>query len=412
MTVQKRILTRTAVLATGAALAVSLAGCAPGGNTGAAGGAGAGAGDSSSTAAAANPWFDQAQFDTEDKQRTASFEGDSSQPYLQYLKGDMVDASAYKLDRAGKVCFSNAALSNTWRQTGWITMNQQLQVLKDQGVISQLETRNAQDSDDTQVADIDYFISEGDCDGYIIAPNSPQATASAVQRACDTGKPVVIFDRGAGTDCETSFVHSVGGMAWGMDSAGFIAGKVGDGAHVVALRTAPGVDVFEQRWAAAQHVFDDAGIQVTDYITGADPSKIKSTITDEISKGKVDAVWVDLGDQAVPAIEAFEDAGVDIPIVTGEDNLAYLRAWKDTGIDGFASVYSAYQWRTALIAMGDLFQGTDIPKDWVLPQIPVTGDELDAVLKTNDGMPDGQYASFGGEDLPGFPQVWQDRVMP
>lgn len=98
--------------------------------------------------------------------------------------------------------------------------------------------------------------------------------------------------------------------------------------------------------------------------------------------------------------------------MTGEDNLAYLRAWKDTGIDGFASVYSAYQWRTALLAVAMLFQGQDIPKDWVLPQIPVTADQLDDVLATNEGMPDGQYASFGGEDLPGFPQVWKDRVIP
>lgn len=284
MTVQTRLRTGSVVLAATAALALTLTGCAPGSNTGS-GGSG-GSGQSTATSAADNPWFGQAQYDREDQERSATFEGDPAQPWLQHLDGEMVDAAQYKLDRPAKVCFSNAALSNTWRQTGWITMNQQLQVLKDQGVIGQLETRNAQDSDDTQVADIDYFISEGDCDGYIIAPNSPKATATAVQRACDTGKPVIIFDRGAGTDCETSFVHSVGGMAWGMDSAGFIADKVASGAHVVALLTAPGVDVFEQRWAAAQHIFDGAGIQVTDYITGADPAKIKSTITDEIAKGR------------------------------------------------------------------------------------------------------------------------------
>jgi ribose transport system substrate-binding protein len=324
----------------------------------------------------------------------------------------MVNSSSYKLDHPGKVCFSNAALSNTWRQTGWITMNQQLKVLQDSGVVGTLEARNAQDSDNTQVADIDYFISEGNCDAYIIAPNSPAATAPAVERACATNKPVIIFDRGAGTNCETSFVHSVGGMAWGIDSAGFIADHLKAGDHVVALRTAAGVDVFEQRWAAAQHIFAAKGIIVTDYLTGADPAQIKSTITDEIAKGTIDAVWVDLGDQAVPAIEAFEDAGKNIPIVTGEDNLAYLRAWDSKKFTGFASVYSAFQWRTALLAVADLFQGKDIPKDWVLPQVAVAQDKLASVLKVNDGMPDGQYASFGGEDLPGYPQVWIDRIIP
>jgi ribose transport system substrate-binding protein len=27
-------------------------------------------------------------------------------------------------------------------------------------------------------------------------------------------------------------------------------------------------------------------------------------------------------------------------------------------------------------------------------------------------MPDGHYAKFGGEDLPGYPDVWRDRVIP
>ena len=33
-------------------------------------------------------------------------------------------------------------------------------------------------------------------------------------------------------------------------------------------------------------------------------------------------------------------------------------------------------------------------------------------LESNDGMPDGHYAKFGGEDLPGYPQVWQERQIP
>jgi len=27
-------------------------------------------------------------------------------------------------------------------------------------------------------------------------------------------------------------------------------------------------------------------------------------------------------------------------------------------------------------------------------------------------MPDGHYAKFGGEDLVGYPEVWQDRQIP
>lgn len=389
-------------LASGGAvlLALSLAACAPGGNTSDNGGA-----EEQST------WFDQAQFDLEDEQRNADFEGDPAKPYLQYLPGDMVPAGEYQIEGPGKVCFANASLSNTWRQTGWITMNEQSKVLQESGIVSEMETRDAQDSDDTQVADIDYFVNEGDCDGFIISPYSPDATTAAVERACETGKPVIVFDRKVNSDCPTTFIHSVGGMAWGMDSAGFIADRLSDGGRVVALRTAPGVDVFESRWAAAQKIFDDAGIEYTDYLTGAEPAEVKKAITDEIAKGEIDAVWVDLGDQSVPAIEAFEDAGVDVPIVTGEDTMSYLRAWDERGIDGFASVYSAFQWRTAILALSELWQGNEIPEDWVVPQVPITSDELEETLSINEGMPDSHSASFGGEDLPSFPGPWQNREM-
>lgn len=62
--------------------------------------------------------------------------------------------------------------------------------------------------------------------------------------------------------------------------------------------------------------------------------------------------------------------------------------------------------------MADLFQGKQIQKDWVLPQVPVAQKDLNAVLDKNKGMPDGQYASFGGEDLPGYPQAWQNPTTP
>ena len=375
----------SAVLALGAC-------AAPGGGSAGDEGSSSGGKDSAS--------LDTAAYKKENAERTATFEGDPGKPYLQHLPGAQVSGTKYKRTSPGKVCFSNASLSNTWRQTGWITMYQQYLQLKSQGVVSDLEMRDAQDDENTQVADIDFLIKEGGCDGYIIAPATVEATKSAIERACKTGKPVIVFDRGTTAPCITSFVHSVGGYAWGIDSAKFLASKLKSGDHVVALRTAPGVDVFEQRWAAAQKVFHDAGIKVTDHITGADPAKIKSTMADELASGNVDGVWVDLGDQAVPAIESFQDAGQDIPPLTGEDNMGYLRAWDKLGFEGFAPVYSAFQWRTALIAVADLFQGKSIPKDWVLPQTPITQAELPKILETQKDMPDVQSARFGGEDLP------------
>ncbi len=357
-------------------------------------------------------WFDQEVYDTQYEQRSADFEGDPEQPYLQYIDGEMTDTSEYATDEPQKVCFSNASINNPWRQTGWITMNQQLQVLVDSGVISEMETRDAQADDNTQIADIDYFIDEGNCDVFVISPNSTAALTPAVERACETGKPVVVFDRGVETDCATTFIHPIGGYAWGIDTAQFLSERLEEGDTVVALRILPGVDVLEHRWAAAERIFSENGIEAVDHFTGADPTEIKAIVSDELATGDVQGIWMDAGDGAVAAIEAFEDAGADYPVMTGEDEMSFLRKWEETGIEALAPVYSNFQWRTPLLAVEKIAAGEEVPTEWVLPQEPITEEELPEFLESNEGMPDGHYAKFGGEDLPGYPEVWQERQIP
>lgn len=363
-------------------------------------------------AAETTEWFDQELFDKQDEERGIDPQGPADEPYLQHINAEMVDTSEFASEGAKKACFANASISNPWRQTGWITMNQQLKALQDVGAISDMETRDAKDSDDTQIADIDYFIAEGGCDVFLISPNSTAAMTPAVERACDTGKPVVVFDRGVNTDCPVTFIHPIGGFAWGIDTAEFLIDNLDKGDKVVALRILPGVDVLEHRWAGAEKLFGEAGIEAVDYFTGADPAEIKSIISDELAKGDVDGIWMDAGDGAVAAIEAFEDAGADYPVMTGEDEMSFLRKWKDTGLTGLAPVYSNFQWRTPLLAAQMIFAGEEVPKEWVLPQKPITEPELDDYLKANEGMPDGHYAKFGGENLPGYPTVWQERQIP
>jgi ribose transport system substrate-binding protein len=390
----------------GASALIALAGCTTDPSVQPSGEGGGGEEESS------QEWFDQELYDTQLKQRDIDPQGPEDKPYLQMIDPEMVDTSQFESEGEKKMCFANASISNPWRQTGWITMNEQLKELKDNGVITEMETRDAQDNDDTQISDIDYFISEGDCDGFIISPNSTAAITPAVERACETDKPVIVFDRGVETDCAVTFIHPIGGFAWGIDSAEFLIDNLSDGDKVVALRILPGVDVLEQRWAAAEKLFDEAGIDVVDHFTEGDPATIKKVVSDELAKSDVQGIWMDAGDGAVSAVEAFEDAGKDYPVMTGEDELSFLRKWDETGMTAIAPVYTNFQWRTPLLAAEMIFEGQEVPSEWVLPQDPITADELDEYLDRNEGMPDGHYAKFGGEDLPGFPEVWQDRVIP
>ncbi len=47
-------------------------------------------------------WFDQAVYDTQFEQRSATFEGDPETPWLQYIDGEMTDTADYKSNKAGQ----------------------------------------------------------------------------------------------------------------------------------------------------------------------------------------------------------------------------------------------------------------------------------------------------------------------
>jgi ribose transport system substrate-binding protein len=175
---------------------------------------------------------------------------------------------------------------------------------------------------------------------------------------------------------------------------------------ILALRILPGVDVLENRWAAAKVIFDQAGDKVVgSEFTGGDPAKVKTIVADYIQRfGKIDGVWMDAGATSVAAVEAFEDAGVEVPPINGEDQEDFLELWQKKHLTAIAPTYPVYMWRTALIAATDILAGKQVPKEWVLPQPVITNDNLSQYVRT--GMPPLFYPTCGCQQLPGFPGDW------
>nr|WP_225312206.1 hypothetical protein [Microbispora cellulosiformans] len=102
--------------------------------------------------------------------------------------------------------------------------------------------------------------------------------------------------------------------------------------------------------------------------------------------------------------EAFEDAGMPVPPMTGEDQQDFRRKWKDDGLTAVAPTYPTYQWRTPIIAALKILKGEEVPEVWNLPQPKITSENLDRYLQPD--MPPLHYALCGCEDMPGFPEKW------
>ena len=355
-------------------------------------------------------FFVQADYDRQLAQREVEPEGDPEQPWLQAIEPEMVDTSEYAAEGGQTLCFSNASISNPWRVTGWITMQQQVQVYMDEGIIADFQVADAGDDDNKQISDIQSFIDSGDCNALIISPSTTATLTPAVEAACDSGIPVIVFDRGVNTDCMVTFIHPIGGYAYGADGAEFLVDNLEPGSTVLALRILPGVDVLEHRWGAAQRIFGESELEVLgNEFTGGDAAQIKDIVTQYLQRGNVDGIWMDAGDGAVAAVEAFEDMGMDYPVFMGEDEMSFLRKWDETDMTAIAAVYSNFQWRTPIEAAVMIWNGEEVPSEWVLPQEPIEQDQLQEFLEANAEMPSLHYAKFGGEDLPGYPDAWTDR---
>jgi ribose transport system substrate-binding protein len=350
-------------------------------------------------------FFVQADYDRQLAQRSVTPEGDASKPWTQMIEPEMVDTSKFKSDKSSgwNVCFSNAASDNPWRQNGLITMKAEAANTKD---IAKFTIVDAEAKDDKQISDIESMVSGKKCDAIIIAPNTTATLTPAVEAACASDVPVLVFDRGVTTDCPVTFIHPIGGYAYGADAAEFLKEKVKPGGKILALRILPGVDVLETRWSGAKGIFDEAGLNVVGVeFTDGDAAKTKSIVSDYIQReGSLDGVWMDAGATSVAAIEAFEDNGQEVPPFVGEDQNDFLTKWKADGLTAVAPTYSNYQWRTAVIAATKVLKGEEVPKEWVLPQPKVTNDNLDQYVDPK--MPPLHYALCGCEGMPGYPEYW------
>jgi ribose transport system substrate-binding protein len=350
-------------------------------------------------------FYDQAECERQLAFRDASPEGDAAMPWLQAYQPVMVDTSAWVKEAPYKVCFSNAGVNNPWRVVGFNNMEHEVAIQQEAGLISEFVHVDAGGDDNKQISDMQDLLTQ-DCDALIVAPNTTAALTPAVEAACEANVPIIVFDRGVTTSCPVSFIHPIGGYAFGATAAEFIADQVPEGGKVLALRILPGVDVLETRWSGAEALFEQKGLEVLGpEFTDGDPSKTKSIVTDYLQRGDIDGVWMDAGATSVGAIEAFEDVGLDVPPINGEDQNDFLQKWSDNGLNAIAPTYPTFQWRTPVIAAVQILQGESVPEEWVLPQPTITSENLAQYF--NADMPPLYYAMSSAETMPGFPEDWQ-----
>src|SRR5690606_26927772 len=337
-------------------------------------------------------FFEAAEYERQMELLDMEPEGPADQPWLQALDPTYVDTSEYATEGPWTICFSNAGNFNPWRVVGFNVMEAEVELHEN---IENFIVTDAEGSDEKQINDISDLLAGGECDLLIVSPMTTAALTPIVEQACEQ-LPVIVFDRGVNTDCPVTFISPIGGYAYGAAAARHVVEQLPDGGTVLALRISPGVDVLETRWAAAEQIFKQAeNIEVIGVeFTGDDRATARSIVEDYLERyGEIDAIWMDAGATSLAVIEAFEDMGLEVPIITGEDQQDFLVKWQEEGLNAIGPTYPTFQWRTPIIAAEMILSGEQVPDPWVLPQPVITNENLDEYVQPN--MPPQHYALCG-----------------
>lgn len=258
------------------------------------------------------------------------------------------------------VGFSCAGMGNSWRM--FLKANFDAEVAK-YPEISKVYFTNADEKPEKQISDIDDLLAKG-IDLLIIQPSLGEAIVPAVERAFETGIPVLVFDGTVPTDMQTAYVGQ-DMKQLGANYARALIDMVGTKGKIVMLSGLAGQMSAELRLEGGREVFakyPDIEILDTQY-TGWSIPKAKEVMESFLQTyPQIDGIWADSGLMSFPALETMKDAGKALIPSTGDHLNGYAKFLVANNVPGYIEPYSTQQAAWALVEGLKAVKGEKIDK--------------------------------------------------
>ena len=307
------------------------------------------------------------------------------------IETKIINTGKYKKPAPWTIGFSNASLSNSWRVTFVTHLRYAIEQAKKKGLIKAFYETNANDDPVKQIADIEDLMTKG-IDLLIVSPATAEALTPIVGKVMDKGIPVITVDRNISSDKYVTFVEC-SSTNMGKLQAEWLAAVLHGKGNIVMLPGLAGATPAEDRLKAAKKVFSKyPEIKILDVqYTSWSPVKGKQIMQTLIQRyPEIDGIWADSGLQGSGAAEAFMDAGLKVPPVTGEDFNRFLKMWKKNSLTAVAVTYSVRQGYKAVEIAEEILKGKPVPHHVVVPNLVITNENLDKYVRMD--LPDDYWA--------------------
>lgn len=232
---------------------------------------------------------------------------------------------------------SNAFVGSEYRTQMIEAIQEVFDEYKAEGVVDELILENADADVNGQIQQIRNLINSG-VDAIIVDPNSATALDAVFQEATDQGILVYAIDQAV--DSEEVINVGISQEDLGAAVAQWLADQLPEGAKIVTVEGSTGNPATDARWAGAEAVFDEAGIEVLTRADGGwDQTTGQTVATDLLATySDIDGIFTYDG-MAQGVLKAIEAAGKTGDVIApGEARVGYMRMWNDLLSDGFSSV--------------------------------------------------------------------------
>ena len=267
------------------------------------------------------------------------------------------DTSEFATEGPYKIAFASQGPTNSWA----LTYDQSLLYHAEQNYPDlEILYADANGDADQQVNDIEDLLVQGP-DALIVTPLGAAITGS-LERAAAEGVPVVLCTGRVDTDAFVTRIDRDNRLN-GTLTAEWIAKEIDYEGQIVMISGIPGVPTAEDRLAAANAVFEqypDIEILAHEY---ANWSPTEGKVVMEgllVAHDNIDAVWSDSGFLS-GAVEAFTEAGRDIPPLSAEPVNGFLRVAAENDLEFVAVGYPPDHSTACLDAAVDILEGEPQP---------------------------------------------------
>ena len=300
--------------------------------------------------------------------------------------GDTTEAADAAAEDKGEgkgyvIGFSNSYNGHTYRQAMEGYLKEAAEELQKTGEVSEVIFAESNQNNSTQVQQIENFILQG-VDAIIIDPGSATALNGAIQEASDAGIPCIIINDGpVSSEAELCYQINFDTIAQMGYLTEYVCEAIGGKGNIIELRGTAGSEfdnIAHEGVLKVLEKYPDIKV-VAEIYTDWTGSKAQSELASVLpTLDKVDGVVTQGGD-SYAAVQAFQSAGLDLPIIGGDNRGYFLKWWANEAPEGYDTVsVSSNPWdgATGLYVAVDILDGMDVPKEMIHPFGIVTKDEV------------------------------------